>query len=82
MVSLIELESLLLIMCTSEGQAGKWEPMSCRVTRETDSTPHCGSEDCTLTVNPPEMPKCVSVRAVPGEMGAPSRVLTLGEKAV
>lgn len=82
MVSLIELESLLLIMCTSEGQAGKWEPMSCRVTRETDSTPHCGKEDCTLTVNPPEMPKRVSVRAVPGEMGAPSRVLTVGEKAV
>lgn len=82
MVSLIELESLLLITCTSEGQAGKWEPMSCRVTRETDSTPHCGSENRTLTVNPPEMPKRVSVRAVPGEMGAPSRVLTLGEKAV
>lgn len=82
MVSLIELESLLLIMCTSEGQAGKWEPMSCRVTRETDSTPHCGSEKGTLTVNPPEMPKPVSVRAVPGEMGAPSRGLTLGEKAV
>lgn len=79
MVSLIELESLLLIMCTSEGQAGKWEPMSCRVTRETDSTPHCGSENHrTLTVNPPEMPKPVSVRAVPGGNGSTEQGVDTG----
>lgn len=78
MVSLIELESLLLIMCTSEGQAGKWEPMSCRVTRETDSTPHCGSEKGTLTVNPPEMPKRVSVRAVPGGNGSTEQRVDTG----
>ena len=88
MVSLIDLEGHLLIVCTSEGQAGKWEVMSSRYTGDRlhlitvgTRTPHSLSVPLAMSENLPASEHSTVVSREVNEQGK-GLCLTLCEKTV